>query len=383
MGASMPLQEETVSAGTKDYYEILGVARDASEADVKKAFRRKARETHPDVNGADNAEEQFKLINEAYDVLSDPQKRQMFDQYGTADPRSAGMGGPDIGDIFSGFGMDDLFSAFFGGSAGGVRRARTEGRDMGASVTITLEEAATGVEKEIVLNRLVPCDECSATGSADSSSSTTCPDCQGAGQKRTYRKTFLGTVQAMSTCDRCGGSGSIIENPCPECDGQGRVPDREHVTIDIPAGIQDGQQIRVQGRGEAGIRGSVSGDLIVSVRVAAHEYIHREGDDLHCRATLSISQAALGADITVAGIHDDHEVSIPAGSQHGDTVKLKGDGMPRLRRAGRGDLIVHLAVEVPRKLDKRQRELLSELGDSLGDPERKGTLQKLKHWLAG
>lgn len=372
-----------MSAGTKDYYDILGVTRDAAESDIKKAFRRKARETHPDVNAADDAEEQFKLINEAYDVLSDPQKRQMFDQYGTADPRAAGMGAQDIGDIFSGFGMDDLFSAFFGGGVGGQRRPRTEGRDMGAAVTITLEDAALGIEKEIALNRLVPCDECAATGSADDSGSATCSECQGAGQKRTYRKTFLGTVQTMAPCDKCGGSGSVIENPCAECDGQGRVPDREHVTIDVPAGIHDGQQIRVPGRGEAGVRGAVSGDLIVTVRVAEHEYIHREGDDLHCRATLSIAQAALGAELTVNGITDDHEVSVPPGSQHGETVRLRGQGMPRVRRAGRGDLIVHLGVEVPRKLDKRQKELLAELGESLGDPERKSTLEKLKDWLAG
>jgi len=371
-----------VSAGTKDYYAVLGVAKDASEAEIKKAFRARARETHPDVNDAPDAEEQFKTINEAYDVLSDPQKRQMFDQYGTADPRAAGGGVGDMGDIFAGFGMDDLFSAFFGGGFGG-QRVRMEGRDMAASVVITLEESASGVEKEIVLNRLVPCDECQATGSQDGSGTTTCPECNGSGQKQTYRRTFLGTMSTMAPCDRCHATGQIIENPCPECQGQGRVPDREHVTVTIPPGMSDGMQLRMRGMGEAGVRGAAAGDLLVSVRVKPHEYLHREGDDLHCRATISIAQAALGADLTVCGIVDDNEVSIPAGSQHGDTVRVRGKGMPHVRGAGHGDLIVHLALDVPRKLTKRQRELLTELGESLGDPEKRKPMQKLRDWLTG
>lgn len=373
-----------MSAGTTDYYEILGVSKDATDSEIKKAFRRKARETHPDVNGHDDAEEQFKRINEAYDVLSDPQKRDNYDRYGTADPRGGYAGaGPDLGDLFAGFGMDDLFSAFFGGVSGGGRRARTEGRDIAANVTITLEEAASGVTKEIILNRLVPCDECSATGSADGSGSTTCSECQGTGQTRSYRKTFLGTMQTMAPCERCGATGSVISTPCPECDGQGRVPDREHVPIEIPAGIADGMQMRLRGKGEAGVRGAASGDLLVNIRVQPHEYLHRENNDLHCKATVSITQAALGAELSVCGIDEDNELSMPAGSQHGDTIRLRGKGMPRLQGAGRGDLIVHLAIEVPRKLDKRQRELLTELGESLGDPERKSTLERLKDWLTG
>ncbi len=383
--------EDHVSAGTKDYYEILGVAKDATEADIKKAFRRKARETHPDINGHENAEEEFKLVNEAYDVLSDPQKREMFDRYGTADPRATGGGyggvGADFGDIFAGMGMDDLFSVFFGRGGGAQQRMRNEGRDIAASLRITLEEAASGVVKEVMLNRLVPCEECSATGSVGTSGPTTCPECNGAGQKRVYRKTFLGTMETLTTCDRCGGSGSVISDPCPDCQGQGRVPDRERVSVEVPAGIDDGMQIGIKGKGEAGVRGAASGDLLVSIRVDAHEYLHREGNDLHCRASVSIAQAALGAELSVCGIGEDNEVSIPAGSQHGDKVRVRGKGMPKLRGSGRGDLIVHLAVEVPRKLDKRQRELLEELGDSLGDSfgdaEHRSPLQKLKDWLTG
>ena len=374
-----------MSAPTKDYYATLGVSKDASEAEIKKAFRARARETHPDVNQAHDAEEQFKAINEAYDVLSDPQKRQMYDTYGTADPRAGGGGVGDMGDIFAGIGMEDLFSVFFGGGGGfgGGQRVRMEGRDIAASVTITLEEAATGVDKEIVLNRMVPCEECTSTGSADDSGSSACPECGGSGQKQTYRRTFLGTMSTVAPCDRCHGSGQVIANPCPECQGQGRVPDREHVTITVPAGMRDGMQLRLRGVGEAGIRGATAGDLLVTVRVKPHEYLHREGDDLHCRATISIAQAALGADLTVCGIGDDNEISVPAGSQHGDTVRVRGKGMPHVRGNGHGDLMVHLAIDVPKKLNKRQRELLTELGDLLGDPEKRSPMQKLREWLTG
>ncbi|MHB9002679.1 MAG: molecular chaperone DnaJ [Coriobacteriia bacterium] len=371
-----------MAASTKDYYEILGISRDASESEIKKAFRRRARETHPDVNDHDNAEEEFKACNEAYDVLSDPSKKQMFDTYGTADPRAAGPGPGD----FAGFGMEDLFSVFFGGAGfggGGSHRVVLEGRDIVASVRITLEEAALGTEKEVVLNRLVPCDECSATGSADDTGSSLCPECSGSGQKQTYRKTFLGTMSTVVPCENCGATGQVVTNPCPECQGQGRVPDREHVTVTIPAGIEDGQQLRLRNMGEAGVRGHAAGDLIVAVRIAPHEYLHREGGDLHCRSKISIAQAALGAEIKVAGITDDLDVSVPAGTQHGDTVRVRGRGMPNLRGSHTGDLIVHMAVDVPRKLSKRQRELLGELGETLGDAKQRSTIEKLHDWLSG
>lgn len=368
-----------MAAGTKDYYEILGIARGASEADIKKAFRRRARETHPDVNDHQNAEEEFKEVNEAYDVLSDATKKQMYDTYGTADPRAVG---PQPGD-FAGFGMEDLFSVIFGGGFGGGHRVVLDGRDIVASVRITLEEAALGVEKEIVLNRLVPCEECSATGSKDATPTERCAECGGTGQKQSYRKTFLGTMSTSVPCETCSSTGQVVSNPCPECEGQGRVPDREHVTVTIPAGISDGQQMRLRGLGEAGVRGAAAGDLIVTVRVSPHEYLHREGDDLHCRAQISIAQAALGAELTCPGITDDNTVNVPPGAQHGDTVRLRGRGMPRLRGNGTGDLIVHIAVEVPRKLNKRQRELLAELGETLGDAKQRSPLQKLHDWLTG
>jgi len=371
---------EPVTTGTKDYYELLGVARDATDSEIKKAFRKKARETHPDVCVDSDAEERFKAINEAYDVLSDARKRALYDQYGTVDPRGMGTG-PDFGDLFAGFGMEDLFSAFFGGFSGGPR-VRLEGRDIAVSLSLTLEEAASGVTKQVVLSRLVPCEECSASGSIGGGVKR-CEQCNGSGKAQSYRQTFLGTFTTSAPCAACSATGVVVENPCLECSGQGRVPDREHVDIEIPPGIDDGMQIRMRGRGEAGIRGAAAGDLLINVRVTPHEFIHRQGDDLHCRAVISIAQAALGAEIKVCGIPEENEVAVPPGSQHGDTIRLRGRGMPRLRGGGRGDLVVHLAIEVPRKLSKKQRELLTELGVSFGDPERQSTLQKLHKWITG
>ena len=375
--------------GTQDYYALLGIEKTATPEEIKKAFRRKARELHPDVNSSPDAEDRFKEVNEAYDVLSDSGKREQYDRFGATGGRAPGGGGgygyTDVGDVFGGgINMEDLFSAFFGGGfSGGSRGARLEGRDMAMGMTISLEEAATGVEKEIVLDRMATCDVCEGTGAAQGSKVTTCPDCQGSGQRVAYRKTFLGTMQSAVSCEKCGATGQIVENACEECQGSGRVPDRQHVTVTVPPGIQDGQQIRLRGLGEAGVRNAASGDLLVTVRIAADEYLHREGDDLHCRATVTIAQAALGVDLTLHGILEENVVTIPAGAQHGDNVRVKGRGMPRRGGSGRGDLYVHIAVEVPRKLTKRQRELLEELAAEFGESTspHKSPLEKLKDWL--
>jgi len=378
-----------VPARTEDYYALLDCEKTATAEEIKKAFRRKARELHPDVNSAPDAEDRFKEVNEAYDVLSDPQKREQYDRFGrVGGPAGGGYQYADFGDLFGGGGaglnMEDLFSAFFGGVRGG-RSVRLEGRDMAMSVLITLQEAATGVDKEIVINRLATCDVCGGTGSADGSGSATCQDCGGSGQRVQQRSTFLGTIQTAVPCEACAGTGHVVANPCEECEGSGRVPDRQQVTVSIPAGIRDGQQVRVRGMGEAGIRGATSGDLLVQVRVKEDDYLHREGDDLHCRATVSIAQAALGVDLPLHGILEDTEVHIPAGSQSNDSVRVKGLGMPRLNNATRGDLYVHVAVEVPRKLTKRQRELLEEFAAEAGEStaEHKSPVQKLKDWLHG
>jgi molecular chaperone DnaJ len=373
-----------MASGTKDYYELLGVARTASVEEIKKAFRRKARETHPDACDHDDAEERFKEINEAYEVLSDPEKRQVYDRFGTADPRRAGAGYGDFGDIFNAAGVEDLFSMFFGGvgATGTARAAAREGRDMAAQVTVTLLEAADGAAKEVRYTRDSPCEACEGTGAAPDGKVVPCPDCGGTGQQRSSRRTFLGTFESLTPCPRCAATGTIAEPPCAACAGAGRVRRTETVSVDVPAGIVDGMQIRVPGAGEAGLRGARAGDLLVSVRVEPHEFLARDDDDLHCRAEISVALAALGGTVVVPGLRGDVDVEVPAAAQYGDAVRVRGQGMPRLRNGHVGDLVVHLAVAVPKKLSKRQRELLRELGETLGDSTRERTpLQRIRDWL--
>ncbi|WP_418734033.1 molecular chaperone DnaJ [Ellagibacter sp.] len=374
----------------KDLYEILGVSKDASDAEIKKAFRRRARELHPDVNKAADAEDQFKELNEAYDVLSDPNKRAQYDRFGTV-PGAAGggygggSGYVDFDDLFGGGfgGMGDIFSSFFGGQGGqGGRPARKEGRDMGVGLRITLEEVARGVEKEIVYDRLAPCPDCKGTGLGENGKVVTCPECGGKGRVVSVQRTFLGDMQTATTCKKCNGTGSSIENPCPECEGQGRVPDRQRVTVKVPAGIRDGQQLRVGGFGEAGIQGAQAGDLIVTCRVQPHEFFERDGDDLHGRANVSFIQAILGAEIEIDGIMPDEKVQvrIPAGCQNEQVVRVKGFGMPRLKSDVRGNMYVHVNVVIPEKITKKQRELLEQLADEMGEEVAapRSPLQKLR-----
>ncbi len=368
----------------KDLYEVLGVSRDATEADIKKAFRRKARELHPDVNKAPDAEDQFKELNEAYDVLSDANKRAQYDRFGTVSGAAGGGSGyVDFDDLFGG-GFGDIFSSFFGGGgAGGARQQRTDGRDMGVGLRLTLEEVATGAKKEIVYDRLAPCADCDGTGMAEGGKQVTCPECGGKGRVVTVQHTFLGDMQTATTCSKCNGTGQTIDNPCPECEGQGRVPDRQRVSVEIPEGIRDGQQLRIHGFGEAGMQGAPAGDLIVTVRIAPDEFFERDGDNLHCKLVVPMVQAALGADIEIDGIYEDEKVTvkIPEGCQNDQIVRVKGFGMPRLKSDARGDLFAHIAVEVPRKLSKRERELLEELAEEMGEDvneEKRSPLQKLR-----
>lgn len=374
----------------KDLYEILGVSKDASESEIKKAYRRRARELHPDVNKAADAEDQFKELNEAYDVLSDPNKRAQYDRFGTI-PGAAGggygggSGYVDFDDLFGGGfgGMGDIFSSFFGGQGGqGGRPARKEGRDMGVGLRITLEEVARGVEKEIVYDRLAPCPDCKGTGLGENGKVVTCPECGGKGRVVSVQRTFLGDMQTATTCKKCNGTGSSIENPCPECEGQGRVPDRQRVTVKVPAGIRDGQQLRMGGFGEAGIQGAQAGDLIVTCRVQPHEFFERDGDDLHGRANISFIQAILGAEIEIDGIMPDEKVQvrIPAGCQNEQVVRVKGFGMPRLKSDIRGSMYVHVNVVIPEKITKKQRELLEKLADEMGEEVAapRSPLQKLR-----
>lgn len=375
-----------------DYYETLEIERTADDVTIKKAFRRLARQYHPDINHAPDAEEKFKQINEAYDVLSNPDKRAQYDQFGSVGGFDGGFGGGgyqqvNIEDLFG-----DLFSSFFGGVSGSQGgQVNLEGRDMQIRVQITLEEAAEGVTKEIIVDRLAPCDECGATGAENGTKATTCTACKGTGQRVTVKQTFLGAMQSVSVCDVCHGTGSYVEHPCPECEGSGRVIDRETLEVKIPAGIADGQRIRKEGYGEAGVRGAKSGDLFVAVSIKENESYEREGDDLHAEFSLSMTEATLGCYKKFKGLQgEDLEVEIKPGTQSGDTVKVKGAGMPHLRAENSGDLYLHLIVVIPQDLTDRQRELLMELSSELGDGEvgnvsvrRKSGFDKFKDWLKG
>lgn len=357
--------------GSKDYYEILGVDRDADQRTIKRAFLKKAREVHPDVSDDPNAEEKFKEVNEAYSVLSDEEKRANYDRYGTADG-PGGSGYVDFSDIFGGMGVDDIFSSFFGGGRSGSstdRRARRRGRDMAISITISLEEAALGCTKTISYNRLAPCEDCHGTGMAEGAEETTCPRCHGTGYVTTVQRSLFGQIQSSSPCPDCNGEGTIIDHPCDMCDGQGRTPTHEKLDLQIPAGIGSGRQLRVRGYGEAGYRGEASGDLLVTVAIAEHERFQRSGDDLLCAITVSIAQAALGCSVEVAGIMPDETITftVPAGVQYGDTVEVEGMGMPRADSDGRGRAIAQVRIEVPRKLSGEARSLLEKYAEAMDE----------------
>lgn len=367
-----------------DYYELLEVSKDADADTIKKSYRKKARTYHPDVNSAPDAEEHFKKINEAYDVLSDPQKRSNYDRFGQAGgPSGFGGGGQqyyDMSDMYSSVDLGDLFSAFFGGVSGsrGGASVRLEGRDMTMSVQITLEEAARGIKREILVDRLAPCDECDATGAERGTESHTCPTCHGQGVTTTVRQTFLGAMQTQVVCEQCHGTGTYIPTPCKECEGSGRVVDRQTVVVDIPAGIDSGRQIRLRNLGEAGIRGAEPGDLIVTVVIKPHKSFEREGSNLHAYFTISMAEAALGAYKKVNSLLSEVEAEIDHGTQTGDVIKVPGAGMPRMNGNGNGDLLLHVVVEIPKKLTERQRELLAELSKELGDSATGEILEKKK-----
>ncbi|WP_449138537.1 molecular chaperone DnaJ [Slackia sp.] len=371
----------------KDLYAILGVSKDATDAEIKKAFRRKARELHPDVNKAPDAEDRFKELNEAYDVLSDANKRAQYDRFGTIPGAAGGPTGGynvDFEDIFGGGfgGMGDIFSSFFGGAAGGRATVRKEGRDMGVGLRLTLEEVAAGAKKEIVYDRLAPCEVCNGSGKAEGGKEIDCPDCHGRGRVVTVQHTFLGDMQTASMCSTCGGTGKVIDKPCEECEGQGRIPDRQHVTVEVPAGIREGQQLRVTGFGEAGMHGARPGDLIVTCRIQPHEFFEREGDNLHARANVSFIQATLGAEIEIDGIFHDEKVMVrvPEGCQNEQVIRVKGMGMPRLKSTERGDMYVHITVLIPKKVTKKQRELLEKVAEEFGEDVAapRSPLQKLR-----
>ena len=366
---------------TSDYYEVLGVGQEATADEIKKAYRSRARDVHPDTSDHEDAEERFKQLNEAYEVLSDSDKRANYDRFGTAEPQGGFQGGYGYGDPFGG-GVGDLFSVIFDTMAGGGGRqqVRPEGRDMSAQVVVTLDEAFTGVSKQVAYTRLTPCTTCSGSGAAEGGTVTSCPVCHGTGQVSSARRTILGTFQSMAPCERCGATGQVIDPPCPTCDSQGRIHARESVSIDVPAGVYDGQAITVPGKGEAGLRGARGGDLVVTIRVRQHDFLHREGDDLHARTGVPAYRATLGGEIEVPVFDGKVAVKVHAGAQNGDTMTVRGQGMPR-QRGGRGDLIVHVNLVVPTRLTKAQRKLLEELAESMGDARTPSKLDRVRDWL--
>lgn len=377
----------------RDYYEVLGVAKGASEADIKKAFKKLARKYHPDLN-RDNpkaAEEKFKEVNEAYGVLSDPEKRQQYDQFGHAafDGASGGPGGGGFGGFgaFGGFGggsggFDDIFDAFFGG--GGARQRRNgpeRGADLRYDLEISFEEAAFGKEAELTVPRTEACEVCHGTGAAPGTEPETCPECKGSGQVQHVQNTPFGRMVNTRTCGRCGGTGKIVKTPCRECNGSGEKKVRRKIRVKIPAGVDEGSRIRVSGGGELGRRGGSSGDLYVYIFVRPHKLFRRDGTDVLCEVPISFVQAALGDTVEVPTLDGKVDMKVPAGVQSGTVLRLKGRGIPYLRGSGRGDQHVRMKVLTPQKLSARQKELLKEFGELSGEnvnPEQKSFMDTVR-----
>ena len=344
----------------RDYYEVLGVDRNADQRTIKRAFLKLARTLHPDVNKEPDAEARFKEVNEAYSVLSDERKRANYDQYGNPDG-PGGFGGDfvDMSDIFGG-GFGDIFDSFFGGGGRGGQTARTRGRDMGITLRITLAEAAAGVTKTIAYDRLAPCDDCDGKGVAEGGTEKTCDRCHGTGRVVEVQRTIFGQMQSQSTCPVCHGSGRVVDKPCETCQGEGRTPSHETVKVDIPAGIHTGQAIRVEGRGEAGVRGDTTGDLVVTVQVLEDDRFERQGDDLLYVAEIDALDAMLGCEVSFEGILDGElvVVEVPRGCQYGQQLVVNGRGMPRLGGNGRGRMVVAVRVTIPDDINDEEALLL-------------------------
>ncbi|MCL5111028.1 MAG: molecular chaperone DnaJ [Chloroflexi bacterium] len=374
-------------AGKRDYYEVLGVPRDASEDDIRKAFRRLARQYHPDVNKNDGAEAQFKEVNEAYEVLSDSQKRHTYDRFGHANPRGFSPGSGPTGSPFDDL-VGDLFESFFGGGVGtaGRRSASQRGGDLAYDLPLTLEEAAFGVDKQVEVVRLGTCPTCQGSGTKPGSQPATCTACNGSGEIRRVQSTLFGQFVNVQVCDRCHGEGRIVTDPCPTCRGNGRVRAPRKISVKVPAGVDDGQQIRLSGEGEAGTHGGPAGNLYIRLHVAEHALFKRQGNDLVYDLALNVAQAALGDEVEVPTLGGEKvKVRVPAGTQHGKVFRLKDKGIPYLGSSRRGDQHVRVRVVTPTDLTDEQRRLLHELGRTMGydgtHGDDKGLLGKFKDAL--
>jgi molecular chaperone DnaJ len=369
-----------------DYYETLGVARSADEKELKSAFRKLAMQFHPDKNPGDaDAEHRFKEIGEAYETLKDPQKRAAYDRFGHAAFENGGMNG---GGGFGGAGgFADIFEDIFGEMMGGSRQRRSGGRERGAdlryNMEITLEEAYTGKTAQIRVPTSITCDECSGSGAKIGTQPVTCGTCSGSGRVRAAQ----GFFSIERTCPTCHGRGQIIKDPCPKCSGQGRITEERALSVNIPAGIEDGTRIRLTGEGEAGLRGGPSGDLYIFLSLKPHEFFQRDGADLYCKVPISMTTAALGGQFEVATLDGTQtRVKIPDGTQNAKQFRLKGKGMPVLRQPAMGDLYIQIAIETPQNLNKRQRELLEEferISSQDNSPQSSGFFARMKDFFEG
>ena len=359
----------------RDYYEVLGVSRGSSQDEIKRAFRQLARRYHPDVNKDAEAETRFKEINEAYEVLSDTDKRSMYDRFGHAGPQ-AGFGGP------GGFGFEDIFESVFGMRTGSARRGPTRGADLRYDLTIEFEEAVFGCQREIAVTRHESCPQCHGSGAEPGTQPIRCPQCNGTGEVRRQQQTFLGSFVQVTTCPRCQGEREIVTTPCTKCRGRKVVQAERTISVKIPAGVDSGTRIRLAGEGEPGMRNGPAGNLYVVLRVKPHAFFHRQDTDILLQLDVNVAQAALGARFKVPTLDGDEELVVPPGTQSGEVFKMRGRGVPHLQRNGRGDQLVMVHVLTPTKLSQRQRDLLAELSETLDketihQPE-KGLFERVK-----
>ncbi len=362
---------------SKDYYEILGVPRDASQEEIKRAYRRLVKKYHPDMYPGDKAEAErkFKEITEAYEVLSDPQKRAQYDRYGHVGPEQGFDFGPAdfrrarevFEEVFGRGAFEDLFDLFFGGGGRAATRTRAQrGEDLEYRVKISLEDAAFGTRIRATIPRYVPCDRCGGTGMEPGTGLKTCPTCRGTGRIEYRHTSLFGTFINVRPCPECGGTGSVLESPCRKCHGGGRVRERSEISVEIPKGIEDGARLRLRGQGNAGIAGGPPGDLIIVVEIQPHPVFRRQGADLHVEVPIHYGQLVLGGEITVPTLEGEEKLKIAPGTDPHKPLRLRGRGMPQ--GPGRGDLVVHWRLVIPKRLSRRQRDLLREFTESLGPP---------------
>lgn len=366
----------------RDYYEVLGVSKSASQDEIKRAYRKLAKANHPDLNPGDKAAEaRFKEVNEAYEILSDSDKKARYDQYGHAgvDPNFGAGGGFDGGFDFGDLG--DIFGSFFGGGFGGGRRSNPNAPQRGESIRLSLaisfEEAAFGCEKAVTVERMEPCDTCHGNGCAPGATPEVCPDCHGTGQVQVRRQTPMGVFATTSPCSRCGGKGKIIHQPCKDCHGTGAVRRRKTIQASIPAGIDQGQTISIRGQGHAGVNGGPAGDLLITITVRPHDLFRREGTSVLCEAPITFAQAVLGAELEIPTIDGKVKYNLPAGTQTGTTFRLKGKGIPELRSSRRGDQYVAVRVQVPTNLNAEQKAALHAFAAAMGEEVPEGGLKGL------